>query len=193
VTSHYETLGVSETATAEEIKVAFKRLATQFHPDANVGATEPVRQMAEAKFKEINTAHTALADAGTRAAYDIRLAAEKRGAQRQQATKKRPEKAIRIVRPSAFARRALRHLDSELSSSDTTPEQRHEASTTILKFEAAIESRREKTTRINDGLRASREQVKKLRTDNANLSDALEKAQATIRKQLAHIRSRNAG
>lgn len=193
MTNHYQTLGITETASAEEIKGAYKHLATLFHPDANMGATEPVRKMAEERFKELNTAYSVLSDADKRAAYDVRLAAEKRGAQRPQTPKKRPEKAIRLVRPSAFARRALRHLDSELTSSATTPEQRHEASVEILKFEAAIEARRGKTASINDGLRTAREEVKKLRTSNASLADALEKAQATVRRQLAHIRSRNVG
>ena len=46
---YYDTLEVSKTATFEEIKKSYRRLAMQYHPDRNAGNAE-----AEAKFKEIN-------------------------------------------------------------------------------------------------------------------------------------------
>ncbi|WP_026370744.1 molecular chaperone DnaJ [Kallotenue papyrolyticum] len=61
---YYEVLGVARTATAEEIKRAYRRLARQYHPDLN---KEPD---AEAKFKEINEAYEVLSDADKRAMYD---------------------------------------------------------------------------------------------------------------------------
>ncbi|WP_052887693.1 molecular chaperone DnaJ [Thermogemmatispora carboxidivorans] len=61
---YYEVLGVSRHASEEEIKKAFRRLAKQYHPDAN---KEPG---AEARFIEINEAYEVLSDPQKRAAYD---------------------------------------------------------------------------------------------------------------------------
>ena len=62
---YYEVLEVSKTATAEEIKKSYRRLAMQYHPDRNAGNAE-----AEAKFKDINEAYEVLKDEQKRAAYD---------------------------------------------------------------------------------------------------------------------------
>ena len=62
---YYEVLEVSKTASGEEIKKAFRRLAMQYHPDRNPGNKE-----AEQKFKEINEAYEVLKDEQKRAAYD---------------------------------------------------------------------------------------------------------------------------
>ena len=61
---YYEVLGVSKTATDEEIKRAFRKLAKQYHPDIN---KEPG---AEEKFKEINEAYEVLSDETKRRNYD---------------------------------------------------------------------------------------------------------------------------
>ena len=61
---YYEILGVSKTATDEEIKRAFRKLAKQYHPDIN---KEPG---AEEKFKEIGEAYAVLSDATQRRQYD---------------------------------------------------------------------------------------------------------------------------
>ncbi|UZV89419.1 DnaJ domain-containing protein, partial [Treponema pallidum] len=62
---YYEVLGISKTASGEEIKKAYRRLAIQFHPDRNQGNKE-----AEERFKEATEAYEVLIDAQKRAAYD---------------------------------------------------------------------------------------------------------------------------
>lgn len=57
-------MGVDETASAEQIKSAFRKLAVQYHPDRNAGAE------AEALFKEANEAYETLSNAQKRQAYD---------------------------------------------------------------------------------------------------------------------------
>ena len=62
---YYEVLGVSRTASDEEIKKAFRRLARKYHPDVNSGD-----KAAEEKFKEVNEAYTVLSDPEKRRRYD---------------------------------------------------------------------------------------------------------------------------
>lgn len=61
----YSTLGVSRSASQDEIKKAYRKLAMQYHPDKNKGDKK-----AEAKFKEIATAYETLGDEKKRKQYD---------------------------------------------------------------------------------------------------------------------------
>jgi len=63
---YYQTLGVSKTASEEEIKKAYKKLALKWHPDRNRENTAA----AEAKFKEISEAYEVLSDKEKREVYD---------------------------------------------------------------------------------------------------------------------------
>jgi curved DNA-binding protein len=61
----YDILGVSRTATGDEIKKAYRRLAKQYHPDVNPG-----NKAGEEKFKEVTAAFEVLSDAKRRKLYD---------------------------------------------------------------------------------------------------------------------------
>ncbi len=62
---YYKTLGVARSADQDAIKKAFRKLARQFHPDANKGDKK-----SEEKFKEINEAYETLSDPEKRKLYD---------------------------------------------------------------------------------------------------------------------------
>src|SRR5258708_13594513 len=64
---YYEVLGVPRTATAEEIKRAYRQLARKHHPDLQVASE---RARASERFKEINEANEGLSDPDKRAKYD---------------------------------------------------------------------------------------------------------------------------
>ena len=62
---YYKILGVEKSATSDEIKSAYRKLAKQYHPDLN-----PNNPEAAAKFKEVGEAYEVLSDATKRSNYD---------------------------------------------------------------------------------------------------------------------------
>ena len=62
---YYETLGVSKSASADEIKKAYRKLALKYHPDKNNG-----EKSAEERFKQISEAYAVLSDAEKKKQYD---------------------------------------------------------------------------------------------------------------------------
>lgn len=62
---YYEILGLKKSATADEIKKAYRKLAMKYHPDKNPGDTA-----AEETFKEVNEAYSVLSDSEKRSQYD---------------------------------------------------------------------------------------------------------------------------
>jgi DnaJ-class molecular chaperone len=87
----YHVLGVNRTASADDIKKAYRRLARQYHPDLHSGAK---KSEMEKKFKELNEAHEVLSDPDKRKKYD------RYGAQWEQA--EAYEKARQQARDQGF-------------------------------------------------------------------------------------------
>ena len=75
--TYYDVLGVSEAASQEEIKAAYRELVRQVHPDSLPNASPYWKQAAEEKTKEINEAYDVLSNVSKRREYD-RLIAEAR-------------------------------------------------------------------------------------------------------------------
>ena len=62
---YYEVLGVSKSASADEIKKAYRKMAKKYHPDVN-----PDNKEAQAKFTEVNEAYEILSDPEKKSKYD---------------------------------------------------------------------------------------------------------------------------
>jgi DnaJ-class molecular chaperone len=71
VPNYYQQLGIDSTATETEIKLAYRKLATLFHPDRQ---PSDFRAAAETRMKELNAAYGVLRYSQRRAIYDAQLA-----------------------------------------------------------------------------------------------------------------------
>ena len=67
---YYEVLGVTKSASADEIKAAYRKLALKWHPDRWVNASDAEKKTAEENFKEAAEAYSVLSDPNKKARYD---------------------------------------------------------------------------------------------------------------------------
>jgi|SRR5262245_58453016 len=81
MSTFYHILGLSQDASREQVKVAFRTLARRFHPDVNMRNDD-----AEQRFKQVSQAYVTLADPDARAAYDRALVCRAAEMQRQRWT-----------------------------------------------------------------------------------------------------------
>ena len=105
MTTLYDTLGVAEDATGEEIKRAYRKAVMRWHPDRNVGQ----EQEARAAFLDIRNAYAILSDPAQRQVYDAVFAEEMK---RQEAQRLREEQeqaereaALRTAQEAEYASR----------------------------------------------------------------------------------------
>ena len=105
MTTLYETLSVSENATAEEIKQAYRKAVMRWHPDRNVGQ----EHVARAAFLDVRHAYAILSDPAQRLVYDSVFAEEMK---RQEEQRRREEQeqaereaAVRAAEEAEYASR----------------------------------------------------------------------------------------
>lgn len=67
---YYQVLGLESTASTDEIKKAYRKLALKLHPDKIQSLPDQQREAAEVEFKRVNRAHSILSDPGKRQEYD---------------------------------------------------------------------------------------------------------------------------
>jgi curved DNA-binding protein CbpA len=103
--NYYHILGVSATATLREIKVAYKKLAIQYHPDKHQGNT-----YFEEKFKQVNEAYQVLSNPNKRAAYDLKLQYALQMKQRQQGQQYQYQYQGPVRRPAPVSERYYRPI-----------------------------------------------------------------------------------
>lgn len=77
--THYQVLGITESASADEVRRAHRQLAQVLHPDRQAGASDAEQSLAERRMREVNAAWTALSDPRRRSEYDRSLRAARTG------------------------------------------------------------------------------------------------------------------
>ena len=77
--THYQVLGITESASADEVRRAHRQLAQVLHPDRQAGASAAEQSLAERRMREVNAAWTALSDPRRRSEYDRSLRAARTG------------------------------------------------------------------------------------------------------------------
>ncbi|UYZ62185.1 J domain-containing protein [Hymenobacter weizhouensis] len=130
--NHYHVLGVSMTASAHEIKVAYKRLAVQYHPDKHGGNTRY-----EELFKAVAAAYHILGDPGRRAQYDYQLQAAARRAEaqlRQQQFRQQSQHVYGVPMPPPAPLRTRPPAGSRERHYRTIPRQRPKFTRRDLRF-----------------------------------------------------------
>ncbi|MBX0291931.1 DnaJ domain-containing protein [Hymenobacter sp. HSC-4F20] len=121
--NHYQILGIAPTATAREIKLAYKKLAVKYHPDKNGGSS-----LHEELFKAVAAAYHVLGDPGRRAQYDFQLQVAARRAEevrRQQQFRNQGQRVYGVpMPPPTPAVRTRRPAGSHERHYRTIPRQR---------------------------------------------------------------------
>lgn len=79
---HYKRLGVAPSASTEEIRVAYRALATKFHPDRAMSGSQAELDLAERRMREINESWAVLHDPASRRRYDDARLRERQAASR---------------------------------------------------------------------------------------------------------------
>jgi hypothetical protein len=78
VASHYDVLGVSSSASIEDLRRAYLDLARTLHPDRTLGASAAEAELASRRMQEVNEAWRVLKEPASRAAYDRAITAKRR-------------------------------------------------------------------------------------------------------------------
>lgn len=103
--NYYHILDVPTTATDREIKLAYKKLAIQYHPDKHQGNT-----YFEEKFKQVNEAYQILSNPKKRAIYDLKLNYLLQERLRQQAQQQRYRYEPPVRQPASYSERHYRPI-----------------------------------------------------------------------------------
>lgn len=74
--NHFDTLGITSSASDDEIKLAYRKLSMKYHPDRLVNLTPDELKLAEAKMKDINVAYSILSDPNKKVNYMNSIASE---------------------------------------------------------------------------------------------------------------------